>query len=115
MSTFQTLIVTAALAPLARALAAGLSPAGGGGMFVVGLSSNGEEPASHFVSSGYIDTEIAELLVDAEALHAACVEAGASVTLAQCEALVSQSDVSEEEPFVAFERLGLGLVIAATP
>lgn len=35
---------------------------------------------------------------------------GASVTLAQCTALVSQSDVSEEEPFVVFERLNLQLI-----
>ena len=37
---FRTLIVPAALAPLARALGAGLSPAGVG-MFVVPLSATG--------------------------------------------------------------------------
>lgn len=115
MNTFQTLIVTAALTPLARALAAGLSPTGGAGMFATGLSSNGEEPASHFVSSGHIDNKIAELLTDAEALHAACVAAEASVTLTQCEALVSTSDVSDEDPFVAFERLNLQLVRLPLP
>ena len=47
----RTMIVPAALAPLARALAAGLSP-GGVGMFQTGLSPTGAEPATHYVSSG---------------------------------------------------------------
>ena len=107
--SFYTLIVTAELTPLARALAAGLSP-GGVGMFITGLSADGSEPATHFISSGWIKTEIGELLTDAEALHAACVEAGATVTLAQCQALVETSDVSNEEPMAVLERLELQLV-----
>ena len=107
---FRTLIVPAALTPLASALAAGLSPEGGNNMFATGLSPTGETPATHYVSTGHIGERFAECIADAEALHAACVEAGASVTLAQCGALVSQSDVSEEEPFVAFDRLGLVLL-----
>lgn len=104
-----TLIIPATLAPLARALAAGLSPRGEG-MFTAALSSTGQEPATHYVSSGFIDTAIGELLNDADALYAACQAAGASVTLAQCQALVSQSDVSTENPFSAFDRIGLALV-----
>ena len=107
--TFYTLIVTAQLTPLARALAAGLSP-GGVGMFTTGLSADGNEPATHFISSGWINAEIGELLTDADALYAACVEAGAEVTLAQCQALVTTSDVSDEEAVAALERLGLQMV-----
>jgi hypothetical protein len=106
----RTMIVPAALAPLARALAAGLSP-GGVGMWVVGLSPTGAEPATHYVSSGLIAPQFGGVMQDAGALHAACVAAGASVTLAQCQALVSQSDVSGGDPFGAFERLGLKLVV----
>ena len=107
---FRTLIVPAALAPLARALAAGLSPDGGNNTFATGLSPTGEAPATHYVSTGHIGERFAECIADAESLHAACVEAGANVTLAQCEALVSTSDVSEEEPFVAFARRNLQLI-----
>ncbi len=103
------MIVPASLAPLARALAAGLSDRGVG-MFEVGLSATGDAPATHYVSTGMIDDEIAALLKDAAALFAACNAAGAPVTLSQCTALVSQSDVSDQEPFAAFSRLGLQLV-----
>lgn len=106
---FATMIVPAAQAPLARALAAALSPAGVG-MFVVGLSADGDEPASHFISTGKISAEFAPLLQDAAALYAACSAAGAGVAEAQCQALVDASDVSEEPPFDALARLGLQLV-----
>lgn len=106
---FCTIIVPSALAPLARSLAGGLSDRGDG-MFTVGLSASGASPASHYVSTGMIDDEIAALLKDAAALFAACNAAGAPVTLSQCTALVSQSDVSADPPFAAFGRLGLQLV-----
>lgn len=109
---FQTMIVPAALAALARGLAAGLEPEAGAGMFTTALSTNGSEPASHYVSTGMIDDAFAPLLQDAAALRAACVAAGADVPLAQCQALVSQSDVSDDPPFDAFARLGLQLAVA---
>lgn len=105
---FRTMIVPADLAPLARALAAGLSP-GGVDMFLVPLSPTGAEPATHYVSTGYIGQQFAEAIASPETLHAACVEAGASVTLEQCAALIAQSDVSEDDPFTAFERVGVRL------
>jgi hypothetical protein len=108
-NTFRTMIVPAPLASLARALGAGLS-SGGAGMFTTGLSANGAEPATHYVSTGLIGERFAECIASADTLHAACTEAGASVTRAQCDALVAQSDVSEDEPFAAFARLGLVLV-----
>jgi hypothetical protein len=43
-------------------------------------------------------------------MFAACQQAGADVTLAQCQALVTESDVSDAEaegPFAAMSRLGL--------
>lgn len=98
-----------ALAPLARALAAGLSDRGVG-MFEVGLSATGDAPATHFISVGMIDAQIRDLLTDAAALFAACNAAGAPVTLAQCQALVTQSDVSGDDPWVAMARRGLQLV-----
>ena len=108
---FRTLIVPATQVALARSLGAGLSP-GGAGMFTTGLSPSGSAPATHFVSTGLIGERFAECIASGGALHAACTEAGASVTRAQCDALVAGSDVSEEEPFAVFARLGLSLVSA---
>lgn len=118
MSTvFLTMIVPAALAPLARALAAGLSPAGAG-MFVVPLSPTGELPATHYVSSGGIQQEFADAIASGDALYAACQAAVAPVTLEQCNALVAQSDVTDlavETPWQSFERLGLQMIKASLP
>jgi hypothetical protein len=109
------MIVPAALAPLARALAAGLSP-GGVGMWVTGLSPTGQEPATHYVSSGLIAPQFGDVLTNAAGLHAACVAAGAQITLEQCQALIDGSDVSGadgETPWQAFERLGLKMIAGA--
>lgn len=107
---FRTMIVPAALVPLARALAACLSPAGTG-MFEVGCSADGSAPATHYISTGMIQVQFAEAISDASALHAACLGAGASVSSSQCQALVSASDVSNEQPFDALARVGLALVV----
>lgn len=85
-------------------------------MFTAGLSPTGAAPATHYASSGYVRPQFGGLMQDASALHAACVAAGAQVTLAQCQALVTGSDVSGadgETPWQAFERLGLKLVQGA--
>ena len=111
---FRTMVVPAALTPLARALASGISPIGGTFMFEAGLQPVGGGEITHYCSTGFIGPEFAEYIADADALYAACVAAEAPVTLAQCQALVEQSDVSEEPPFVAFDRLGLVLLTEAT-
>lgn len=114
MWVHKTMIVTAAMAPLARALAAGLEPVAAAGMFVVGLCPK-DGPATaeptRFVSSGAIDEQFAPMLTDAAALHAACGQFG--VSLEECQALVDSSvvaDVAEEGPFDTFDRLDLQLV-----
>ena len=109
MDVFSTMIVPANLADLARSLAAGLSE-GGVGMFTTALSSTGATPATHYVSTGYIAERFIPCLTDADALYAACQEAGASVTRGQCQALVTGCDVSADEPFARFAELGLALV-----
>lgn len=110
---FATMIVPASLADLARSLAAGLSPEGGQGMFTTGLSPTGAEPATHFVSTGYIGERFLPLLTDADALYAVCQQAGLAVTHDGCVALVTGCDVTAEEPFARFAELGLALVQAA--
>jgi hypothetical protein len=112
--TFRTMIVPTAHVALARALGAGLSP-GGVGMFATGLNATGTGAPTHFVSTGLIGDRFAECIASGETLHAACTEAGASVTRAQADALVAACDVSDEEPFAAFDRLGLRLVSGDAP
>jgi hypothetical protein len=79
----------AALAPLARVLAAAQSP-GGVGMFERACYTGGA--ITHYISSGQISAEFDVLLTDANALFAA---AGGAATLAQCQDLISTSIVRD--------------------
>lgn len=125
---FRTLIVTAADAPLARAIAASFG-IGGEGMWITPLSSDGAEPATHFVSSGYIPEQFAYMVPcatwtraddawtltdttpgDPVAVYGAAQQAGIACTQADIDALFAAADVTEQEPFVAFDRLGLQIV-----
>lgn len=118
-----TMILPADLAPLARSLAAHLAGPPGDGMWIVGLSPNGQEPSTHYVSSGPVGAQFGPMLTDPAALHAAVTAAtdtgmevpqGVGVTLADCEALIASSivvDLEDETPRDTFSRVGLALVI----
>lgn len=126
---FRTLIVTAADAPLAREIAAAFGP-GGSGMWTTPLSADGQEPATHFISSGYIPAEFVGLAPcttwamdengdwvevghypgDAATVYAYASQAGIQCTLADIEGIFSRADVSEQEPFTATGRMGLVMV-----
>lgn len=127
---FRTLILPAAVTPLARQIAATLSP-GGIGMWTTGLSPTGAEPATHFISTGLISPEFAHIVPDQtweevdgawtqtgstpgnpEAVTEACNAAGLEVTLAQVLAVFDAADVTEQEPLTAMSRLGLSLTQA---
>lgn len=111
MSTvMRTMIVPSALREVAQQVAAGIMGASGERMWMTPLSFDGKDPATHYVSSGFVDETFAELLVDAESMFSACQENGINVTSEQCAALVDQSDISDEPPFDEFARLGLFLV-----
>lgn len=56
MDIFATIIVPAAQAQAAREAAAQIP--GGEGMFTAGLSPTGAEPATHYISSGYLPAEL---------------------------------------------------------
>lgn len=130
---FRTLIMPDAFVWLAREIAAAFGP-GGEGMWTTGLSADGQEPASHFISSGYIPEAFACLAPlqvweigedgwhmsgsepgDPAAVYAAASGAGLACTLAEIEALFAAADVNEQEPFVAMDRLGIKLVQADEP
>lgn len=129
MDIFRTLILPATVTPLAQEIAATLSP-GGAGMWTTGLSATGAEPATHFISTGFIPPEFAHMVPEQfweqdetgawvqtgsepgnpVAVYEACTAAGMTVTLEQVEAIFAVADVTEQEPFVAMGRLGLVLV-----
>lgn len=130
-NAFRTMIVPAGYVTLARDIAATLSPSGGTNMWITGLSDTGNNPPTDYVSTGAITEEFAVLMpeqvweYDAEldtwdliddipgdpvALYNMCVAAGMSVTQAQIDDLFANCDVTEQEPFVAFDRLGLKII-----
>lgn len=129
---FRTLIVPAGLAALAREIAETLKPVAGAGMFQSKLSSTGAEPATHYVSTGYIGPEWEILLPfqgweevdgvwtqtdarygDAVLLHQLLQAEGSSITQSQIVDIYLSADVTSQDPFVAFSRLGLQQVETA--
>ena len=108
----RTLILPAAHAPLARALAAHLAGPPGDGMWVVGLSEDGSEPATHYVSSGPVGAEFDAMLTDADALWGAVqmsAESGLksvdAITRADCVALVESAEVVDLDDETVFDTL----------
>ncbi|MFA6064052.1 MAG: hypothetical protein WC736_15795 [Gallionella sp.] len=99
MTINRTVIVTAANAPLARALAAGLS-AGGVGMLESPLPPDSSNP-THYISSGQIDAAFDAMLplegssqaVKDIAVNAMFITAGGLATLAECKDLIDTSIV----------------------
>lgn len=126
---FRTLIVTASTAPLARELAASFGP-GGAGMWTTPLSATGEDPATHYVSTGLIPEQFAYMMPtqiwetdekgqwvmtssvpgNPQAVWGAASQAGVKCTLEQVQAIFDTADVTPQEPFVAMGRLGLKII-----
>jgi hypothetical protein len=109
MYVHRCMIVPVAYAELARSLAAGLAGTGGENMWITPLSASGMLPATHYISTGFIGAEFAVMMSDAQAIYDA---ASGTVPRATIEAMLAASDISEEEPFPAINRLGLKLVQA---
>ncbi len=106
---FATLVVTEGNASLARALSAGLSE-GGVGMFTAALSADGKAPVTHYCSTGWFGEEYIDALESADTLYAKAQEKEAPVTLAICQKIINESDISSDNPFSVFDRMGLQLV-----
>ncbi len=132
MDIFRTLIVPADQAPLARLIAETLDPVNCQGMFQTGLSPTGDEPATHYISSGGISEGFAALVPFAvwaqepdgqwveisrdpgkpAQTFALCQQAGLEVTLEAIEVMYALGDVTAENPWMAMARMGLQLVQA---
>ena len=137
MDTYRNMIVTAADAPLARSLAAGIDPAHSSGMWTTALASaSAPTVPTHYISTGFVAEAFAAVLPlatwayeqpdpeqpgtwtrtayepgDAAAVAQRAGEADPPivVTTEQVEALYLASDVTTEDPWVALGRLGLVL------
>jgi len=127
--TFSTLIVQAQDAPTARAIAAAFGP-GGVNMWTTPLSATGQEPATHYISSGYIPEEFVSLAPcttweqdetgnwiasdiypgDAATVYAYAEQAGLGLSLVAIQGIFSRADVSPQEPFTHMGRMGLMIV-----
>ena len=129
MWVHRTIIVPAPLAEAARAACAGLAGPGGSGMFTTPLSSTGEAPPTHFISSGLIEAPFADLLPLTTVTYGEdgtlststrpgnvaltvqlAAEAGFPITEAEVSALLSAVDVSEQSAQDALARLGLQII-----
>lgn len=107
----RTIIVTAGVAQTARMLCEMLAGRCGSGMFQTALSADGTEPATHYVSSGPIEDQFADLLYSgAENIHAVVTAAGIKIPLEAVQQVMACADISDEPPESAFERLGLQVV-----
>jgi hypothetical protein len=142
MDTFRTMIVTAADAPLARELAASIDPAHSEGMWTTALAApDAPTVPTHYVSTGFVAESFADVLPLAEwayeqpdpeqpgtwtrtsyapgdpatvAQRAGECDPPVVVTTEQVEALFLASDVTTEDPWTAFARLGLVLATEET-
>ena len=136
MDVYRNLIVPADQAPLARLIAATLDPVNCSDMFTTGLSPTGDEPATHYISSGGISEGFAALVPFTvwaqegdppewvEVSHdpgkpvktyELCIQAGLEVTLEAIEVMYASADVTAENPWAAMARMGLQLVRPPVP
>lgn len=123
----RNMILPASQVDLARQLSETLTGPAGSGMWTTGLSADGTEPATHYVSAGLIDAQFAALMPlnvtdeegnvttqpgNATVLAGLATEAGLTVTLDQVQALLDAAVVTDGEPLVDMAQAGLQLVAA---
>ena len=128
---FRTMIVPLAQQALAQQIATTVAPVAGQNMFTTPLSADGQEPATAFVSTGYIGPEWNVLMplqtweevdgvwtqTDAQPGDAAQLLAAiqaedpdTTITLSQLVGLFAVCDVTTQDPWVAFSRLQMQIV-----
>ena len=99
---YRCVVVTAAIRDTCRALVVQLAGPTHADMWSIGLSADGNAPATHYINSGPVRVELAALLADANLLSAA-----AGITPLQAQGLLAQADVSAEDPIAVMARRGL--------
>lgn len=123
----RCLIVPDSIVTTVRALADSFGPSASG-MWTTGLSPTGAEPATHFISTGMIGDDFAAIMpfshdvdgvwttepYDPAAFVALAESAGVTPPpVEQITQIMSMVDVSDQEPFVAMDRLGLQMIQGA--
>ena len=126
---FRTMIVPESAVTLARQIASTVAPTTGDGMWVSEFED--AQGNLHYISTGYISPDWAGLIplqvweqVDgawsmtdsdpgnAALIHGAIAEADpqSSITLADVQAVFDATDVTEQDPWIAIDQLGLSKV-----
>lgn len=105
---YRCVVVTAAIRDLCRAMVVQLAGPTHAEMWSTGLSAAGEAPATHYINSGPVRVELAAMLGDAPTLAA-----GTGISLEQAQHILSQADVSDDQPEAALERMGLVMIGSA--
>ena len=122
----RTMIVPSEHVDLARALAEGISGPAGAGMWTTGLSADGTEPATHYISAGLIEDAFAALLplttytTDKDGVESSDTTPGQAEFIATqaeapvevIEALLDAVTVTDEPAMTTMARLGLVMVQA---
>lgn len=128
----RVLIVPAAFQTLAQGLCEAMAEGDAGkGMFATALSADGQEPVTHYISSGGLAQEFADILPlttvtpatepgepdvittrpgNVAVVETRAAQAGITLPAGTIAALFSAIDVSEQEPFAAMARLGIKLI-----
>lgn len=99
-----TMIVPVSLVATVRAMAQTVAGVAAAGMWTTGLSPTGALPPTHYVSSGQIDEQFADLLTSPEALTAA---AGVALPLARD--VLTACVVNSDDPHAVLSTAGLQL------
>lgn len=143
MTKLRTIILPAADAPEARRICQGIDPTNYSHLWRTPLSATGDEPASHYITSGGVSDAFAMMApcatwewqqADPQApgqwvqtsyypgrpdiVVERCAEVDVEVTEQEVEALFSRGDCSDQEAFVAMSRMGVQMVrtpMDATP
>lgn len=127
--TFRTTIVSDAVVDTCRSLAM-LLAGEGQKLWTTPLSADGADPATHWISSGLIESQFGDLMPLSEwtqdeegAWTETVISPGnlallaelsqGAVTETQAAAIFTKCDVTMEEPQAAMARLGLRMVIPA--
>ena len=103
-TVYRCVVVTAEIRDLCRAMVVQLAGPTHAEMWSTALSADGSAPATHYINFGHVRVGMAAMLDDAAALAA-----GAGITLEQAQYILSQCDVSEDQPEAAMDRLNLTL------
>lgn len=116
---YRCIVIPATYQSLAKEVFASIGGEGYEGMFVTGLSEDGEPPATHFISVGLVDSEVADFLPFVEGSTGILHSGNIQSLLASTEQLASSSkiltflvssDITDNPAQQVLERLSLNLI-----